>query len=151
MQGGLRLAARVRTALSRAANHRSRRPSCREDEPRRAPPTSILPIRSGASQSQPTDTGHARPRHLFRFRRDTQGGNAKDALYGGYVAAPRQAPARDEHEEDPGVAYLRRLKGAYDQLAAEVPSVPRDADGNTNERAVLQLLAEQGLELSLDG
>ena len=49
------------------------------------------------------------------------------------------------------MAFLRRLKGAYDHLAAALPAVAREADGSTNERAAMQLLTEQGLELSLDG
>lgn len=86
----------------------------------------------------------------YQIRRDYQGSAAKDALYGGQPAQQRrQQPF--EGDEDPGLAYLRRLKHAYDQLAAAMPSVPRDADGNTSERALMQLLAEQGLEFSLDG
>ena len=43
------------------------------------------------------------------------------------------------------MAYLRRLKQAYDQISAALPSAPRDADGNTSERALMPLLAAQGL------
>ena len=41
------------------------------------------------------------------------------------------------------MAFLRRLKGVYDHLAVALPAVARQADGSTNERALMQLLAEQ--------
>ena len=56
---------------------------------------------------------------------------------------PQQQPQEEEEEEDPGMAFLRRLKGVYDHLVVALPAVARQADGSTNERALMQLLAEQ--------
>lgn len=100
-----------------------------------------------ASGRKPARTEYEQP--TYRIGRDMRGGEAKDALYG---SAKPPAPAPQPQESDPAMARLMQLKAAYDNLAAfAAHGLPRDADGNTDERVLMHLLAEQGLELSLDG
>ena len=102
-----------------------------------------------ASGRKPARTEYEQP--TYRIGRDMRGSEAKDALYP-VAKPPAPAPQPQPQENDPMMARLMQLKGAYDNLAAfAAQGLPRDADGNTDERFLMHLLAEQGVELSLDG
>uniref|UniRef100_A0A7S2NMT6 Uncharacterized protein n=1 Tax=Haptolina brevifila TaxID=156173 RepID=A0A7S2NMT6_9EUKA len=94
---------------------------------------------------KPNRQNRTEPRHQYEpptysIRRTADSG-AKDLLYGGAPPAPTNA-SRPDHP----------LYPAYEWLAGLVPQMPRDTDGNADERHVRSALAEAGIDaLSDDG
>jgi hypothetical protein len=100
----------------------------------------------------------------FHISRSQNGATAKELLYGGesggFFAPPQpRAPPSAQPPSSAGLppgavppeAAGHPLLPAYVQLAHELPSLPRDAEGCLEEHAVRESLMRLGLELSLDG
>ena len=116
---------------------------------------SVRAIITNADTAVPTAAPDPRPAHVgercqyshptYQIGRSVDGRGMKSLLY---PPEPPPAAAPEAAQPDP---ELKRLHAAYVELAAEVPTFPRDAEGNVDERAVYGALLTHGIELSVDG
>jgi len=86
------------------------------------------------------------PRHqyeppTYQIRRTPADSGTKDLLYGSAPSIPKAPAAPQGHP----------LSSAYEWLAALVPTLPRDAEGNADEPHVRACLSEAGIDISEDG
>lgn len=86
------------------------------------------------------------PRHqyeppTYQIRRTPADSGTKDLLYGSAPSIPKVPAAPQGHP----------LSSPYEWLAALVPTLPRDTEGNADEPHVRACLSEAGINISEDG
>jgi len=104
----------------------------------------------GVPRTQPR-TEYQHPN--FQIHRSQKDSGAKDLLYGGMPVPAAAAPqsAAPQSAVPSGGAVDHPAWPAYEYLAQAVPSLPRDADGHTEEASVRGMLEAMGIGISNDG
>jgi hypothetical protein len=117
----------------------------RPDAPLAGRPTGVArPIRYSNPGQPGGRTAYQHP--SYEIRRSPHDTGAKDLLYPSARPAPSAA-----RQGTPDARGAHPFFGAYQRLAAQVPFMPRDADGNADDGMVRSALMQEGFDISLDG